>query len=325
MFQFFRNIFIVALKLVGIAVLLVTTFGFLLYQNLSQLPEVDEYSTQTPANFTVSEDSWPNVDVSSYLMDDYETVRFESKEPGIFLAGWHIKSSKNSRVVIVVPGFKSSKGSEKTLIIAGILFRNGFDVFLLDTRDQGESDVEDLKTALGTEEYLDVLGAWEMLRDEKGYKEESIGLMGGSLGGVTALISFLKETRISAVFLDSPFSDHLTVIQEELKMKGYPSWLAYAGIMWAPILSQDDLLSVSLLGELAQTRKRPIFLTHATGDPRIGFHHSEALFQVALDNDLPVTTWWTEGDHHVKGMFAYPELYESKLITFFNKSLGGSL
>jgi hypothetical protein len=309
------------LKLICIALLLITTFGFLIYQNLSKLPDTDEYAHQTPAKFTVDPDTWPDFDTTPYLMPNYKNVRFLSKEPSISLAGWYVQSPGNTRVVIIVPGFKSSKGSEKGLVNAGMLSKNGFNVLLLDTRDQGESDVEDLKTALGTEEYLDVLGAWEWLQSEYGYKKSEIGLMGGSLGGVTALISFIREDAVAALFLDSPFSDHLTIITEELVMKGYPSWMAYVGIMWAPILSQDDLLSVSLMDELPQSKKRPLYMTHAKGDPRIGFYHSENLSKVAKENNFPLTTWWTEGEYHVKGMFAYTQEYESRLVNFFDENL----
>jgi len=304
-------------KLLAIVLLLTGTFGFFLYQNLSELPNENEYADHRPDRFSIDPETWPNINASQYFVSTYDVVRFPSLDPELSMEGWYLHDDQHTQVVIIIPGFKSAKGSEKSLVSAAMLFRNGFNVLLLDTRDQGGSDREDLRTALGTEEYRDVLGGWTWLQDSKGYQADQIGIMGGSLGAVTALITFLKEERIQAVFLDSPFSDHERVIKEELRRKGYPQWLAYSGILWAKLLAQDDLLSVPMLDLIYTSRKRPVFLMHARGDDRISFYHSEDLEQAFRAADFPLQTWWVDEDHHVKTMFSSPKQYEDALTSFF--------
>ena len=50
-----------------------------------------------------------------------------------------------------------------------MLARSGFSVLMMDLRDAGDSDVEDGRVAWGTEEYLDVLGAWDWLKFGEGH------------------------------------------------------------------------------------------------------------------------------------------------------------
>ena len=96
--------------------------------------------------------------------------------------------------MILVHGLKSCRRDENVLMPAGMLRRHGFGVLLIDLRDHGDSDDEDLRFAGGTEEYLDVLGAWDWLAAQ-GVPKDRIGILGMSFGAATTVIAGGEEPR----------------------------------------------------------------------------------------------------------------------------------
>ncbi|HEX7471598.1 MAG TPA: hypothetical protein VF323_00820, partial [Candidatus Limnocylindrales bacterium] len=109
------------------------------------------------AEFTV------NLDPTPYLMTDFKDVTFPSRDAkGYALHAWWIPAaSATAPAVILVHGQSSCRRDPVLLLPAGMLHRNGFSVLLVDLRDNGDSQVEDGYYANGTEESLDVLGAWD--------------------------------------------------------------------------------------------------------------------------------------------------------------------
>ena len=87
------------------------------------------------------------------------------------------------------------------LIPAGMLARNGINVLLIDLRDVGDSTYEDGRSAIGNEEYMDVLGVFDWLTWARRARAERVGLAANSLGGASAVYAFSEEPRIFAVFV----------------------------------------------------------------------------------------------------------------------------
>ena len=95
--------------------------------------------------------------------------------------------------MILVHGLGGCKNAIDVLVPAGMLWRNGFSVLMIDLRNIGESDFVDGRSTAGNVEYQDVLGAWDWLIADKGYRPEQVGIFGESLGGATALFAFAAE------------------------------------------------------------------------------------------------------------------------------------
>ena len=102
-------------------------------------------------------------------------------------------------------GLGGCKNSIAVLTPAGMLWRNGFNVLLIDLRGTGDSTFQDGRSTIGNEEHRDVLGAWDWLVNEKGIDPKHIGLFANSLGGANANYAFSVEPRIAAIFLQSTF------------------------------------------------------------------------------------------------------------------------
>lgn len=314
--------------------------GYMVYDGLSAVsPGGGIYASNTPSSFTVRWKGWEGFDTAPYLLPEREEVRFPSRDaaPGklaegrgrsaadVEVAGWYVEKGKGTPAVVLVHGLGSNRRSHEVLIPAGMLWRAGFSVLLVDLREHGESDVADGRTALGNDEYLDVLGAWDWLVEKQGADPSRIGLFGASVGAATVIIALGQEPRVAAAFADSPFSDPGTVIREELGRNGYPAFLAPAGTIMARVVSGVDLLAHSPQNEIAAMADlgdRALFLTHGLADGRVGAHHGRRLVSVAEGKGVKVDSWFVPGADHLEAMLMHPDEYRRRLVGFFREALG---
>ena len=223
-----RTKVLIAMAIALVVLLVVAYFGmgYIIYDKLGNVKgSCDEHLANRPDNFALYPD-WPaDFDVAPYFMTGYEAVKFLSRDPGIEVAGWWIPAAKaapNAPTVILVDGLGGCKNSIAVLIPAGMLWRNGFNVLLIDLRDIGDSTFQDGRSTIGNEEYRDVLGAWDWLVNEKGIDPKRIGLFANSLGGANANYAFSAEPRIAALFLQSTFGNLQQIISAELRAQRLP-------------------------------------------------------------------------------------------------------
>ena len=277
--------------------------SYILYDTLANI----EDGCQTPLanrpdNFTDHSGFWrEDFDYAAYFMPDYETVRFPSREAEFTIAGWYVEAAPDAPAVIVVHGLGSCKNAHTVLVPAGMLHNAGFNVLMLDMRDVNESDYEDGRFALGNEEYLDVLGGWDWLVNEKNIPPQRIGLMGNSLGAATVLIAFAQEPQVAAVFVDSPFENLPQIINEELDRNQYPHFLTPGGILMARLVAGDNVLAHNPYEAIEMANGRSLYVIHGTADTRINVRHSYQLQERAAQTvRANATFWFPEGVEHVK-------------------------
>lgn len=275
----------------------------------------------TPDAFDLPNDR----DASAYYMPIYETVTFPSREANLTISGWWVPAaaaSETAPTVILVHGLNGCRQSPSILLAAGMLHQHGFNALMIDMRDHGASEVEDGRYAAGTEEYLDVLGAWDWLVNEQNIPEERIGLFGTSLGAGTVLIAAGEEPRVAAVWEDSSFADVRVATVAEVERNNYPSWFVPIGLFVGRLMTGDDITSMSPLEAVIKIGMRPLFITHGTGDQRLSLQYAYDLAAAANDLGNPVEPWVIEGSDHVRGIFDQTDEYETRLIAFFTEHLG---
>jgi pimeloyl-ACP methyl ester carboxylesterase len=268
-------------------------------------------------------DNWPPIDLSPYAMPNYETVRFPSRQPGIEIAGWWVPGNAGAPAVILVHGLGGCKNAIDVMVPGGMLWRNGFNVLMIDVRDVGDSGAEDGWTSGGNREYLDVLGAWDWLITEKGFIPERIGLYGGSMGGATALYALSHEPRVAALFLHSTFSSLLAAFADILTSYGLPGFLGYPTAAMGRLVSGVDLLEHRPAEVIQEVSDRPIYIVHSRGDRRISIRQSQELANAARAAGVNVTTWFPENGLHLQTPAVYPEEFEQRLVGFFREDLVG--
>lgn len=297
--------------------------GYVLYDTLSDIEGgCAQHAANRPDTFTDLGGFWPeDFDFAAYAMPDYETVRFPSRAAEIEIAGWYVAAAPDAPAVILVHGLGACKNVHSVLTPAGMLHQAGFNVLLIDVRDAGESTREDGRSAIGNEEYLDVLGAWDWLIAEKGIPPAQIGFFGNSMGAATTLIAFSQEPRVAALFVDSPFDNLPQIIREELDRAGYPQFLLPGGLAAARLFAGDNLLAFDPGEAIEQANGRPIFVVHGTADSRISVEHSRRLQARAEAAGANATFWFAEGVEHVRAAAAETAVYEQRLIAFFRQAL----
>lgn len=312
-----------AVKILAVTLVAVVVFGYGAASAVTwdRLTKVDgnchpEWAQNDPTTF--SDPDHPDVDTAGYAMPRPENVRFPSRDPAITISGWWIASTDPAApAVVVVHGHTSCKRDDDVLLPAGMLYRRGYSVLLIDLRDHGDSADEDLRYAGGTEEYRDVLGAWDWLQAARSIPAERIGLLGISLGAATVLIASGEEPRVAATWEDSSYADIGVAIRAELARNGYPQLLETGGIAMARLLSGDDLRTRSPLVAVSRMTGRRLFITHGVDDARLSVEYASTLIGAATTARVDVTSWIVPAAGHTQAMWLQPDAYESRLADFF--------
>jgi uncharacterized protein len=310
--------------LVAFLLLLVAAYfavGYVVYTRLAKVRGgCDKHFVNRPDNFANIND-WPAKEFSPYYMPAYEEVRFPSRQPDLQIAGWYVEADPNAPVILIIEGLGGCKYAQGALLPAGILWHSGLNVLLIDLRDTGESDSENGFSTIGNKEYLDALGAWDWLVQEKGFAPEQIGMYGNSLGAATVLFAFQHEPRVAAIALNSPFASLPQIIREEMVNNGYPSILAPGAIWMGKVVSGESLVAHNPVDALLSAGDRPVWVVHSTTDARIAVHHSYDLQAAAQQAGIRATFWFIDGVAHIQAPGTYPEEFQARLSEFFRANL----
>lgn len=262
-------------------------------------------------------------DTAPYLMPEPEVVTFPSRDPGIEVHAWWIQAERpDAPAIVVTHGVHACKRDYTVLLPAGMLYRHGFSVLMIDLRDHGDSTYEDGRYAAGTEEFAEVLGAWDWLRTDRGIAIEKIGVYGASLGAATTLIAVGEEPRIAAVWEDSSYADLPSMIRDELTRIGYPTFLEPGAEVAARIIAGDDIAGRSPLGGVEKLAGRPIYITHGTVDDRIQAAYADDLIAAATAAGSEPQSWFVPCGH-TQSMLDETTDYEQRLAAFFESALAG--
>jgi|TARA_B100001094_G_scaffold308391_1_gene340987 pimeloyl-ACP methyl ester carboxylesterase len=293
------------------------------------------WETNTPTNWTSNDDwesfePWPdsderismrkNFDVVPWQFEDYENVSFESRD-GINLAAWYSEVNESAPVVILVHGgYLNGKCKPEVILTASYLAAGGINTLMIDLRNNGDSEIVSDYMYLGQKEYLDVLGAYDWLIDEKSYSSSSIGLIGISTGALTASLAF-GDSEIQALWLDSAIIDFPMLVENELERLGYPKMLASPAITMGERIIGINPNEVPPVTAASKAGDRPMYLTHGEDDGRISPQHSQKFYDEAISSDANVTLWMIDGSGHVDAVWEHQIEYQERLVSFFSGAL----
>ena len=293
------------------------------------------WESNTPTNWTVDDDwesfePWADseqrismrkdFDATPWQFDSYETINFTSRD-GINLEGWYVEVNSSSPVVIFVHGgYENGKCKPEILLSASYLSKNNINVFMIDLRNHGHSEVVSDYFYLGQKEYLDVLGAYDWLVEDKSYNPQSIGIVSISTYALASTLAF-DESEIGAMWLDSPIIDFPLLVGNELERLGFPRMLASPAITMGERLVGVNIDDKVPLEVASRAGDRPMYLVHGDSDVRISNEHSKKFYNKAVEAEANVTLWLVEDSAHVDALWEYSSDYESRIVTFFTDSL----
>ena len=293
------------------------------------------WESNTPTNWTVDDDwesfePWADSEqrismrkdfnATPWQFDSYETINFTSRD-GINLEGWYVEVNSSSPVVIFVHGgYENGKCKPEILLSASYLSKNNINVFMIDLRNHGHSEVVSDYFYLGQKEYLDVLGAYDWLVEDKSYNPQSIGIVSISTYALASTLAF-DESEIGAMWLDSPIIDFPLLVGNELERLGFPRMLASPAITMGERLVGVNIDDKVPLEVASRAGDRPMYLVHGDSDVRISNEHSKKFYNKAVEAEANVTLWLVEDSAHVDALWEYSSEYESRIVTFFADSL----
>ncbi len=325
----------IAAGLAVVAVLLVLVYAgmsFVVYDGVGAAPGACDPQDRdnTPAAYRVRP-GYDQAIADANLMPVPQDVTLASRDPqmpGDKLAGWWIpQPDAAAPAVIVVHGIKSCRREANALIPAGMLYRAGFSVFVMDLRDHGDSGGDDGRFSGGTEEHLDVLGAWDWVR-ATGVPAERIGIAGVSFGSISAVIAGGQEKAVAAVWADSSTTRMDIAIGnfvvDQLKdPTGLSRILVPGAMVWARLIAGDDLGKFNPIDEVDAYGGRSIAFVHGGLDTVLPATMSVELLDRAVAAGATTPDVWIVADaKHAEAQFKDPAGYEQRLVAFFTAALG---
>lgn len=322
-----RRFAILGVALVALPAVVYLGAGAYVYDKLTAVPprcgDNAERLANGPTSFhTKVGDSDVEVDAARYFMPEPETVSFPARgDANIKIAAWWVPAGAPAPAVIFIHGHQSCRHEPEILLAGGMLHRAGFSVLFIDLRDQGNSTIVDGRYAGGTNEFFDVLGAFDWLR-AKGIPAERIGVAGQSLGAATAMIAAGEEPEIAAVWEDSGFGDIRQAARDELQYRGYPSFLEPGAMLMGQLISGVDIAAKSPLDEVKKLDGRPIYITHGSADRHIFVHFAQDLADAVNAAGGSVEPWIIEGAGHTRAITLETAEYDRRSVAFFRDALG---
>lgn len=219
---------------------------------------------------------------------------------GLDLPGWYIPGSSRKPVILVLTGSGGNKYGTISRQTALALHEKGYNVFLFDTRGQGES--RGIKT-YGIGEAADVVRVVDHLASA--FPGKKIGAVGFSLGAASVLRAAGMDERLAAVAAYASYSDlDAGIIRDETEVqtrsllrgvlpKNYRRY-ADTGAKAARQAICPGLTRLSLKAwsftlkpvpspkeAAAKLGNRPLLLMHNDNDPEISSNHLAVIYHAA--------------------------------------------
>ena len=242
----------------------------------------------------------------------FEDVSFLATD-GLRLCGWWIPAEGSDRAVIVLHGHMGSMDMD--VHRAPALHAAGLNVLLFDFRGHGRSDGRQI--TFGYLERRDVQGAVAFLRS-RGMRR--IGLLGFSLGGITAMLSAPLCPEVAAVVSDGGPIRMRTAAAVRGMEWGFPGWIsrpmAWLAIAVTSLRLRANLFRYEAVHWVGKISPRPILFIH--GDQDQYCPEFDELYAAAQP---PKELWRVPEAGHVTLSSTVPEEHRQRVIAFFQKYL----
>jgi pimeloyl-ACP methyl ester carboxylesterase len=302
---------------------------------------------QAPNNFTsyVYYSECPlvqNMNMSQYhiSLDRIEQVSFPPLD-----SQWHLgnlsawlynyDNFSEAPTVITVHGIRGCKRMYDSILPSSMLFRHGYNILSIDLRNHGDSpDVTPPDASFGNTEYKDVMGAIDYLIQRFGLTNatKNIGLFGVSMGGAVSVVTFQKDDRIRALFVDSAACDVYSTLTFNVKMVVGPltptilgSHCTIRGSDSCAPFPNDPLRGMKHI--LNSNYERAVHFDHCYSDRIVPLESSMNCIDALKQSTTKVShyfgnsTMHTNCDNHVILMLTETEKYEERLVGFFDQYL----
>jgi dipeptidyl aminopeptidase/acylaminoacyl peptidase len=220
----------------------------------------------------------------------YEDVAFPTTD-GLTLRGWFIPAGQaDAPAILYAPATAHDQRSGLSFVPA--FHQAGYHVLLFSYRGHALSDGNRWGFTYGDAESQDVDAAVRFLRDAKGVSQ--IGVIGHSVGAVSAILSAARNRQIGAVVAIAPFNC-VTEVWRTSRPAFIPSFIMEVALQLAEKrkgFNRDDVNSLKVIQDI---EPRPLLMIHGTDDQRITETQARRLFAAAQE---PKALWLVKGATH---------------------------
>ena len=248
---------------------------------------------------------------------DYEDVSFPSRVDELQLSGWYLPAEGSQAVIIMLHGAEQHRADPtiNMLAIACSLVEHGYSVLMFDMRGHGQSEGE--RMSAGYFEVRDLGGAVDYV---EGLGFDDIGVLGFSMGGVTALMAAAEDNAIDAIVSDSAYADLNDMLEPQFAQRSFfPAFFLKPLLVMVKFMYGVDFTAIKPVEVVDEIYPRPILFIQGALDDTVPPEHVYRLRDAA---DNPRDELWLVADAgHVEAYSLHPEEYMERVTAFFDGAL----
>ena len=244
---------------------------------------------------------------------DFVDVEFPSRD-GLMLRGWWMEGEEAKATLIFGHGLFRSR--REGLERGSVLNKSGFSVLLFDFRNHGKSDPT--STSLGFVERLDVLGAYDFLKEKR--ERRRFVLLGVSMGAVAVIHAAGDfQQDLEAIIADSPFQSLNETVAHHAGMLTLPSFPFANLFIWnLTRIAQYEAEDLNTLEALRRLDEIPVLLIYGKEDRRLPPSGIQNIFDAIPSANKELVVF--ENATHGAAYRVNPSLYLNTVLEF----LGGT-
>ncbi len=247
----------------------------------------------------------------------YEEVRIPGRRGD--LAAWYIPA-RNGSTLICCHGIHDNRGQWLEQV-ARLHARSGYGALLFDFAGHGQSDSS--LVTYGVRETEDVDAVLAYLRGRGDVDMQRIGIMGYSLGAITAVLAIAEQPELQCLIIESGFADvERDLVKLFSRFTGLPGFpLANLVVFWGERITGVRLSDIRPVQVIHRIAPRAVFviadqLDQVADEPYDG----EALYTQALE---PKQYWLAQDTGHVQAYFEHPDEWVERVGTFLDEYCAG--
>jgi alpha-beta hydrolase superfamily lysophospholipase len=266
---------------------------------------------------------------------DAEEVTLTTAE-GLKLHGCYLPTTAPRRKGVILFGLEFGANRWSCVPYCEDLRAAGYDVFALEWRNQGDSDVQPDYEPLPwvcDRDTADCRTALEYLKTRPDADPRGVGLFGISKGGGAGLVVMADDPAIRCAVTDGAFATYSTMVPyARVWFAIYNTNYAFHGLLWAWYYGWVAKVGIAQAGrergvkflsvEKAVRRlgRRPWLMIHGADDTYIKATMARDLFRCARG---PKELWVVPGAKHNQALNLVGDEYKRRLREFFDRHLAG--
>lgn len=240
---------------------------------------------------------------------------------GIRIAGWYIPAAAPigpaGPTVVLVHGHASNKSG---MLPEAAAIHDSYNLVLFDLRNHGQSSGSETTSGITERADLEAVVAWLTAT----HAPSSIGVLGSSMGGITAVLAVAAGLPVQALILDSTPASVADATRIHIENMGYPlalpaSWAVMLGTLFRTgidVTAADPAITIDDVGRV------PVLIIQGSADRAIAADSATLLAGQATGAGVTVESQVCEGGEHSRLTEACPDAYRAWVLGFLARTLG---